>query len=79
VLFARWDSGGYGNLVVVGHGHGVHSFYAHLSSIAVRGGQRVRTGRVLGRVGATGEATGPHLHFEVRVRGAAVNPLPVLR
>jgi peptidoglycan hydrolase-like protein with peptidoglycan-binding domain len=70
---------GYGNLVVVGHGRGVRSFYAHLSRLDVRVGQRVATGASLGLVGATGEATGPHLHFEVRVRGAAVDPLPLLR
>jgi hypothetical protein len=69
---------GYGNLVVVAHGHGVRSFYAHLSRIDVRVGQAVTVGALLGLVGATGEATGPHVHFEVRVRNAAVDPLPAL-
>jgi murein DD-endopeptidase MepM/ murein hydrolase activator NlpD len=65
----------YGLLVVVAHRHGVRTFYAHLSRIGVRVGDRVAPGTVVGRVGATGDATGPHLHFEVRVRGAAVDPL----
>jgi murein DD-endopeptidase MepM/ murein hydrolase activator NlpD len=75
VRTAGWDGGGYGNLVVLVHRLGVTSWYAHLSSIAVRPGECVAAGRLLGRVGATGHATGPHLHFEVRVRGAAVDPL----
>jgi peptidoglycan hydrolase-like protein with peptidoglycan-binding domain len=78
VVFAAYDPSGYGNLVEVAHGAGVVSMYAHLSSVSVRVGQRVATGTRVGRVGATGEATGPHLHFEVRIRGAAVDPLPSL-
>jgi murein DD-endopeptidase MepM/ murein hydrolase activator NlpD len=76
---AGWSSGGFGYLVVLGHGHRVHTLYAHLSRIHVRRGQRVRAGTRVGSVGASGHATGPHLHFEVRVRGAAVNPLGALR
>jgi len=64
--------------VEVAHGSGVITMYAHLSSFSVRVGQKVASGTQLGRVGSTGEASGPHLHFEVRVRGAAVNPLPSL-
>jgi hypothetical protein len=79
VIFAAYDPGGYGNLVEVAHGAGVVSMYAHLSSISVRVGQNVAADTRVGRVGATGEATGPHLHFEVRIRGAAVDPLPSLR
>jgi peptidoglycan hydrolase-like protein with peptidoglycan-binding domain len=79
VVYAAWDSGGYGYLVVLAHGGRVRTWYAHLSSMSVRVGRRVATGTRIGRVGATGTATGPHLHFEVRVRGAAVNPLPALR
>jgi murein DD-endopeptidase MepM/ murein hydrolase activator NlpD len=75
VSVAGWDAGGYGNLVVVAHRFGMTSWYAHLSSIAVRSGTCVVAGTRIGRVGATGFATGPHLHFELRVRGAAVNPL----
>jgi murein DD-endopeptidase MepM/ murein hydrolase activator NlpD len=62
----------------VAHGSGVVSLYAHLSRISVGVGTRVSTGNVVGRVGTTGHSTGPHLHFEVHVRGAAVDPLMVL-
>jgi murein DD-endopeptidase MepM/ murein hydrolase activator NlpD len=79
VVFAGWDAGGYGLLVSIAHGRGVRTLYAHLSRIDVRPGQRVSGGYRIGRVGSTGHSTGPHLHFEVRVRGAAVNPLPALR
>jgi murein DD-endopeptidase MepM/ murein hydrolase activator NlpD len=75
VSSAGYDSGGYGNLVVVQHRAGMTSWYAHLSRIAVSPGQCVVAGTRIGRVGATGHATGPHLHFELRVRGAAVDPL----
>jgi murein DD-endopeptidase MepM/ murein hydrolase activator NlpD len=78
VVLAGWDAGGYGNVVVVLHANGRRTWYAHLSGIAVGRGARVAAGRVVGRVGATGSATGPHLHFELRVRGAAVDPLPAL-
>ncbi len=74
VAYAGWLAGGWGNLVVVAHADGVRTMYAHLSSISARLGQRVGAGTRLGAVGATGDATGPHLHFEVRVRGAAVDP-----
>jgi murein DD-endopeptidase MepM/ murein hydrolase activator NlpD len=61
--------------VVVAHRLGMTSWYAHLSSIAVGRGACVVAGSLIGRVGSTGLSTGPHLHFELRVRGAAVNPL----
>jgi murein DD-endopeptidase MepM/ murein hydrolase activator NlpD len=66
---------GYGNLVIVDHGFGVETRYAHLSKIMVRPSDRVDAGQVLGRSGATGRATGAHLHFEVRLDGRAVDPL----
>src|ERR1044072_8788258 len=75
VASAGFDSGGYGNLVVIQHRAGMTSWYAHLPRITVRPGQCVVAGNLIGRVGATGHATGPHLHFELRVGGAAVNPL----
>jgi murein DD-endopeptidase MepM/ murein hydrolase activator NlpD len=79
IVQAGWDSGGYGYLVTLRHGDGVRTMYAHLSAVLVHRGQRIAAGSRLGRVGATGHAFGPHLHFEVRVRGAAVDPLPALR
>lgn len=66
--------GGWGKVVVIEHSRGVRTMYAHLSRIAVRRGQLVTAGARVGRVGATGRATGPHLHFEVFVRGANVDP-----
>ena len=72
---AGWSAGGYGNLVVLRHRQGMTSWYAHLERIAVRSGACLRAGDRVGAVGATGNATGPHLHFELRVRGAAVDPL----
>jgi murein DD-endopeptidase MepM/ murein hydrolase activator NlpD len=75
VTWAGWSAGGYGNLVSIAHGGGVRTMYAHLSAVLVTRGQRVSTGTPVGRVGSTGFATGPHLHFEVRLRGAAIDPL----
>jgi murein DD-endopeptidase MepM/ murein hydrolase activator NlpD len=79
VIGAGWNPGGYGYLVVLRHAHGTQTFYAHLSRVFVRVGQRVRIRARIAAVGATGNATGPHLHFEAHVRGAVVNPLPALR
>jgi murein DD-endopeptidase MepM/ murein hydrolase activator NlpD len=70
--------GGYGNCVVVDHGNGIGTLHAHMSVFAVLPGQVVRQGDVLGAVGSTGLSTGPHLHWEVRLRGQPVNPLPYL-
>ena len=70
--------GGYGNLVLIDHGGGLATAYAHLSGYAVGGGQAVSQGQVIGYVGCTGHCYGPHLHFEVRVNGAAVDPLGYL-
>jgi len=78
VSYAGWLAGGWGLLVAVAHRDGTRTLYAHLSRVEVRVGERVQAGWQVGRVGATGDATGPHLHFEVRVRGAAVDPLPAL-
>ncbi len=69
---------GFGKLVVVEHAGGIETYYAHLSRIVVVLDEPVTVGSLLGLVGATGDATGPHLHFEVRLRGAAVDPLSAL-
>ena len=73
VTHAGWN-GGYGRLVVVDHGGGVQTYYAHLSRVHVMDGQEVRLGEVVGGVGTSGRATGSHLHYEVRVGRAPVNP-----
>jgi murein DD-endopeptidase MepM/ murein hydrolase activator NlpD len=75
VTTAGYFAGGYGNLVVIQHRLGMTSLYAHLSRIDVRVGQCVVAGNRVGLVGSTGLSTGPHLHFELRVRGAVVDPL----
>jgi murein DD-endopeptidase MepM/ murein hydrolase activator NlpD len=74
VIHAGW-LGGYGNLVVVDHGNGLATAYAHASAILVGVGQTVAQGEVISLVGSTGNSSGPHLHFEVRVNGIAVDPL----
>jgi murein DD-endopeptidase MepM/ murein hydrolase activator NlpD len=79
VVFAGWDTGGYGNLVVIEHPSGVRSWYAHLSRITAALNRSVVAGSPVGRVGSTGISSGPHLHFELRLRGAAINPLTALR
>jgi murein DD-endopeptidase MepM/ murein hydrolase activator NlpD len=72
-------NGGYGNLIKLDHGGRVETRYAHLSSISVSPGQRVTRGQVIGRMGSTGRSTGSHLHYEVRIDGRAVNPVPFMR
>jgi len=73
ITFAGWQAG-YGNLVAVSHGYGVVTRYAHCSGFMVSPGQLVKRGQVIATVGSTGQATGPHLHYEVVVRGIKVNP-----
>ena len=77
VINAGW-MGGYGNLVVVDHGNGLSTAYAHNTSFAVSVGQSVAAGEVVSYSGSTGNSTGPHVHFEVRVDGSAVDPLGYL-
>jgi len=77
VVSAGW-SGAYGKLVVVDHGNGLQTYYAHLSSFLVIPGEEVRRGQVIALSGATGRATGPHMHYEVRVAGTPVNPYKYL-
>lgn len=79
VVTAAGPNAGYGNLVEVDHGRGLTTRYGHLSQITVASGARVRAGDLVGRLGSTGRSTGPHLHYEVRVNGAAVDPERFLR
>ena len=78
VIFAGYNTGGYGNLVVVQHRLGYTSWFAHLSSLAVSSGQAVDGGTRVGYVGSTGNSTGPHLHFEVRRYDTPIDPAPLL-
>ena len=78
VTFAGWQ-GGFGNVIYVDHGNNRVTLYAHLSSIGVKPGQRLERGQFIGAVGATGWATGPHLHFEFRVNGVHVDPRTIAR
>ena len=73
ITIAGWD-GGYGNMVEIDHGNGLSTRYGHLSQIDVRVGDEVRLGQVIGLIGTTGRSTGPHLHYETRVNGEAVDP-----
>jgi murein DD-endopeptidase MepM/ murein hydrolase activator NlpD len=77
VVFAGWNSGGYGNLVIVQHRLGYQTWYAHQSRFAVSVGSHVAGGVTIGYVGSTGFSTGPHLHFEVRLNGVPINPEPM--
>jgi murein DD-endopeptidase MepM/ murein hydrolase activator NlpD len=70
--------GGYGNMVEIDHGKGIATRYGHLSRMMVQPGARVVRGQVIGLMGSTGRSTGPHLHYEVRIDGHAVNPVPFL-
>ncbi len=79
VLRAGWNSGGYGNLVEVDHGRGITTRFGHLSAILVRPGDRITRGQLIGRMGSTGRSTGNHLHYEVRIDGRAVNPIPFMK
>jgi hypothetical protein len=78
VVFAGWASGGYGNVVIVDHGNGYQTLYAHLSGVTAGCGNSVVQGQTIGYGGNTGNSTGAHLHFEVRYQGGFVNPWYVL-
>lgn len=78
VAYAGWHPGGWGYLVSIAHASGIRTLYAHLSRVDVRLGERVAAGLQIGLVGSSGSSTGPHLHFEARLRGAAIDPFPAL-
>jgi murein DD-endopeptidase MepM/ murein hydrolase activator NlpD len=75
---AEWF-GGYGNMVEIDHGKGIATRYGHMSRIAAHAGEHIRRGELIGYVGSTGRSTGSHLHYEVRIDGHAVNPIPFLQ
>ena len=76
---SEWNNGGYGNLIELNHGQGIQTRYGHLSQRLVQAGQRIRRGQLIGLMGSTGRSTGSHLHYEVRIDGRAVNPIPFLQ
>ena len=78
IIHARYDSSGYGRNILIQHKFGYTTMYAHLNSVSVYAGQSVSKGQFIGTLGETGRATGPHLHFEVRIAGKHINPLPYL-
>lgn len=77
VIYATW-MGGYGNVIIIDHGRGISTLYAHQSSLAAGSGAHVSRGQVIGYVGSTGFSTGPHLHYEVRLNGNPVDPMGYL-
>jgi len=77
IRFAGWKSG-YGNSILIDHGYGYSTMYGHLRSIAVRRGQYVKRGQIIGYMGSSGLSTGPHLHYEVRFLGRQINPVSYL-
>ncbi len=79
VLRAGWNSGGYGNLVEIDHGRGITTRYGHMSAVLVSAGDHIKRGQQVGRMGSTGRSTGNHLHYEVRIDGRAVNPIPFMK
>ncbi|MEA3065737.1 MAG: hypothetical protein QOJ27_2189 [Sphingomonadales bacterium] len=76
---SEWNNGGYGNLVELDHGHGIQTRYGHLSKSLVVAGQHVKRGDMIALMGSTGRSTGSHLHYEVRIDGKPVNPVPFLQ
>lgn len=78
VTYAGWNSGGYGNLVIIDHGNGIETYYGHCSEVLVQKGAVIEQGELIAKVGSTGRSTGNHLHFEIRVNGSPVNPTEYL-
>lgn len=78
VAIAGWSNAGYGNMIILDHGNGFQTLYAHLDAFRVRQGQSVQKGQVIGLMGCTGNCTGPLVHFEMRKRGVPQNPQALL-
>ena len=78
VSYAKWEDG-YGKVIKIEHSGKIETIYGHCSVISVREGQKIKSGQQIGKVGSTGRSTGPHLHFEVRLAGTPINPVPYLR
>jgi murein DD-endopeptidase MepM/ murein hydrolase activator NlpD len=78
VVYSGWSGGGYGNMIMIDHGNGYQTLYAHLSAVTVQCGQSIGQGQTIGYSGSTGNSTGAHLHFEVRSNGGFINPWFVL-
>jgi len=80
IVVAGWpDNYGYGNRIIIDHGNGYQTLYAHMSNIYVTVGQKVSRGQTIGQMGSTGRSTGTHLHFEIHFKGRALNPLSILK
>lgn len=79
VVYSQWNRGGYGYLVVIKHENNIKTYYAHLQKQGIRVGQKVKAGQVIGYMGSTGNSTGVHLHFEIRINEEPVNPRPYLK
>ena len=79
VVDAGWNNGGYGNMVEIDHGKGIHTRYGHMSRVLVADGEHVTRGQVIGLVGSTGHSTGSHCHYEVRIDNKPVNPIPFMK
>ncbi len=79
VVLTAGLASGYGREILIDHGHGIETLYGHLSGFAVSSGEEVKRGQIIGYVGTSGRSTGPHLHYEVRIRNTPVNPHKYLR
>ncbi len=79
LIAAAGNQGGYGRMIEIDHGNGLSTRYGHLSVIGVKVGDQIKIGQIIGEVGSTGRSTGPHLHYETRIDGEAVDPQKFLR